>query len=783
VADYRDADGDRKLTPGSSADEFIRFALKRFKASAEGEATLRAKMLKDKKFFAGEHWDPRQQTEREEQGLPCLVIDRLKQPKRQITNGLMAARPAIQINAIDDGADVETAQAIQGLVRNIERQSHAEVVYATGADDAVVCGRGFWRVDVPWANEDGEPDPNDPAAFFRQEIRLKRIRNQFTVYPDARCQEVDYRDARYYFVIEDVPVDEFDERYPNSKACKGRRGDSAGALQSIGDEVPDWFTDKAIRIAEYWYIDLVRVTMALISVPQPDVLDEQTGKMVEQPPKMVVIEKERGQAWPAGVTEIDTRPAMKRKVKWACINGIEVLEGNDQKTAGREWAGRWIPIIPCLGEEFDIGGRVDLRGMVRDAMDAQRVQDYEVSDLIEKQMLASRAPYIMAEGQIEGYAGDWAVANTKRLSHLLYKPQALGGALVPPPQRNAFEPAIQATLVGIQQSAEWIMASTGFHEPNLGMQGPQESGKAIMARQRQGEIGSSNYAINLSHAIRFTGEIIVDLIPHYYDEARSARILGLDDREKQVMFHAGKPPSDEERAAIEAQGVSIYDISTGRYDVAVGQGTSKDTQRQEAVEMLTTAMQANPAMWQIAGDLYWKFVDLPVARELAERFKLMLDPRVQQGDGKQPDPRMLMAQMQQMQQQLQQGQQAYQQLQQAMQSRQLEVQAKAETDMAQTQAELASKERLEMAKMENDRAIAEIKANTDLIKTQASIEGQQSLAVIKAQLDELAQRLDYDRQDRVAGRADARADVHQMRSERREDAQREREAKPGAEDR
>jgi hypothetical protein len=769
VAEYA-LDGEPTLTPGSSADEFIRFALKRFKESAEGEAKLRSAMLEDKKFFAGEHWNSRQQREREEQDLPCLVIDRLKQPKRQITNGLMQARPGIQIGAVDNGADPDTAQAIQGLTRTIERQSHADVVYATAADDAVVMGRGFWRIDVPWENEDGEPNPNDPQAFFRQEIRLKRIRNAFTVYPDPRCQEIDYRDARYYFVIEDVPIDEYRERYPKSKACHAQQ------LQSIGDQVPDWFTEKAIRIAEYWYVDKVRVTMALLSVPSAP--HPETGE--PQPPKMVILEKVPGQAWPAGVVEVDTRPAMKRKVKWACINAIEVLEGNEQKTAGREWAGRWIPIVPCLGEEFDIGGRVDLRGMVRDAKDAQRVQDYEVSDLLEKQMLASRAPYIMAEGQVEGYEDDWAQANRKRLPYLLYKPVGSGGTLSPPPGRNAFEPAIQATMVGIQQSAEWIMASTGFHEPNLGMQGPQESGKAIMARQRQGEIGSSNYAINLSHAIRFTGEIIVDLIPHYYDEARAARILGPDDQERTVMFHGGSPPSDEERAQLEQQGIKIYDISTGRYDVAVGQGTSKDTQRQEAVEMLTTAMQANPAMWTIAGDLYWKFVDLPVARELSERFKLMLDPRVQQGEGKQPDPRVLMAQLQQMQQQMQQGQQAYQQLQQALQSRQLEAQAKAETDVTIAQEEIKSRERLEMAKLANERSIAELRANTELVKTQASIEGQQALAVIKAQLDALSERLDFDRQERLAGRLDARADANQARAEQREDAreQRERDAEP-----
>jgi hypothetical protein len=758
MADAREDDA--KAAKGGNVEAFLRVAHQRFKESADAWSSLRTKMLADKQFYSGEHWDQKQATERKAQDLPCLVIDRLKQPKRQITNGLMAARPGIQISPVDSGADVDTANALQGLVRNIERQSHAEVVYGTGLDDAVVCGLGFWRVGVEWAH-DGQPDPEDPEAYFRREIRLRRVRNLFSVYPDPLCQQVDYRDARYYFVVEDVPIDEYRERYPKSKCAGDHR------LQSIGDAPPDWITEKHNRIAEYWYVDTVKVTMALIRVPQT--ADPETGE--PRPPQPIVMEKPKGTQWPDGVEEVDTREVMKRQVKWATINALEVLEGNDQKTGGRDWAGRWIPIVPCLGEEADIAGKVDLRGIVRDAMDAQRVHDYQVSDLIEKQMLSSKAPYIVAEGQLEGYDLLWSTANRVRHAYLTYIPKSLGGGMVPPPQRNNFEPAIQATVVGIQQSEHWIMSSTGHHEPSLGQQGPQESGRAIMARQRQSEIGSSNYAINWAHAIRFTGELVVDLIPHHYDAPRIERILGSDDQERTVMFHAGQAPGDPE--SLKQQGIAgIYDVGTGRYDVAVSMGASKDTQRQEQAEMMTAAIQASPQLMQTHADLYFETIDSPVAKKMAERSKKLLPPHLQDQKGGQPNPEQLQAQVQQLTAQLEQMSQAGQQLQQILQTKQVETQGKTHAEIEKTKAEIESRERMAQLEAQTRLRIAELQANSDLIATKAKLDGQQSLAILQAQIAELGKRLDFDRDARVKVHDEGREDVRTVRSEQREDQHR-----------
>jgi len=61
--------------------------------------------------------------------------------------------------------------------------------------------------------------------------------------------------------------------------------------------------------------------------------------------------------------------------------------------------------------------------------------------------------------------------------------------------------------------------------------------------------------------------------------------------------------------------------------------------------------QANPAVWQLAGDLIFKAMDLPYSDKIAERLKMMLPPQIQQmeSQGKQlpPEAQAAMAQAEQ----------------------------------------------------------------------------------------------------------------------------------------
>jgi hypothetical protein len=146
---------------------------------------------------------------------------------------------------------------------------------------------------------------------------------------------------------------------------------------------------------------------------------------------------------------------------------------------------------------------------------------------------------------------------------------------------------------------------------------------------------------NLSKGIRRTWEILIDLIPKIYDTERAVRILGVDGSEKfAVVNQAG-----------------FNDLGHGKYDVTVTSGPSFSTQRQEATEVYAQMVQAQPEMFPIVADLMFKAMDYPYSDEMAERFKLMLPPQIQQAESEgkplPPEAAQALNQAQQMMQQVQ----------------------------------------------------------------------------------------------------------------------------------
>jgi hypothetical protein len=178
-------------------------------------------------------------------------------------------------------------------------------------------------------------------------------------------------------------------------------------------------------------------------------------------------------------------------------------------------------------------------------------------------------------------------------------------------------------------AAEDIKSATGQYNASLGMTSNERSGKAILARQREGDIGTYHYVDNLARAIRHIGRQLVDLIPKIYDTERIARIIGEDGEPSTVKMNPGQ--QEPVKRIVDQEGVlieKIYNPGVGKYDVRVITGPGYATKRQEALESMAQLLQGNPQLWQVAGDLFVKNMDWPGAQDLAKRFKKTIDPKV-----------------------------------------------------------------------------------------------------------------------------------------------------------
>lgn len=568
-------------------DKFIETALKRFRLAADAESDTRKESLDDLKFRAGDQWPTNVKITRDLDKRPCLTINRIPSLIKQVTNDARQNRPQLKIIATDDSTE-DTAEVLEGMCRYIQESSNASIAYDTACDAQVTMGFGYFRVITEYSDENS----------FDQDIKIKRIKNAFTVYFDPNAVEPDYSDAKWCFIVSDIERGEFKNDYPAAEV-------NSMALSSIGDDTAGWMTDDNIRVAEYFYVEETKKTICQMS----------DGKVLDKDIATGLVESMAQYPTAEPLTITNERESSDRKVKWCKMTCCEKLDEKD-------WVGKYIPVIPVLGEDLDIDGKRKLIGLVRDAKDPQRSLNYWRTATTEAIALAPKAPWVIAEGQIEGYEAFWQNANTANFSHLPYKPTTVAGLQVPAPVRNSVEPPVQAMTMASQQAADDMKAVTGIYDQR-NEDNKDASGKAIMARQRQGDTSNFNFIDNLSRSIRYLGVILLDLIPKIYDAPRVIRIIHGDDSTETVKINQ---PSGEK----DANGVEkIYDVRTGKYDVTVDIGPSFATKRIETADSMQTLAQTYPPLMQFAGDIMVKAMDFPDSDQIADRLKKMLPPELQ----------------------------------------------------------------------------------------------------------------------------------------------------------
>jgi hypothetical protein len=540
---------------------------------------------------------------------PCLTINKLPQHVRQVTNEQRQNRPSGKVIPADDNADVQVAEIFNGVVRHIEYMSDADVAYDTACDNQVTYGEGYIRLLTEYCNDE----------TFDQDIRIGRVRNSFSVYMDPTIQDPCGADAEWCFITEDILKEEYERMFPDATPI------STLYSQGVGDQgISSWLQEDTIRIAEYFYNTYEKATLHLYpdnqtayrGTPQ----DKQLTAMFGKP--------------------IRSREVDRKKVMWMKTNGFDVLQE-------REWAGKWIPVVRVIGNEWEVDGQMYISGLVRNAKDAQRMYNYWTSQEAEMLALAPKAPFIGYGGQFEGYEMQWKTANTTNWPYLEVNPDVTdgAGAVLPLPQR-APPPLPQTGLIQAKMgAADDIKGTTGQYDASLGMQGNERSGKAILAREKQGDVGTYHYVDNLARAIRHITRQIVDMIPKIYDTQRIARIIGVDGEVDMVKFNPSQAePVKEIRDQMGALIEKVYNPSVGTYDVMVTTGPGYMTKRQEALDAMSQILQSNPQLWTVAGDLFIKNMDWPGAQEMAARFKKILDPKVlSEGD---QSPEMMAAQQQ-----------------------------------------------------------------------------------------------------------------------------------------
>lgn len=608
---------------GLAGDErIIAEARKRFAMCEEWERTTRIKGDEDFKFANGDsdnnwQWDDNVIQQRDKK--PCLTMNKVRIHNNQIVNDAKQNKPGVNIRPVGDSASYEAAQVYQDIVRHIEYQSSAENVYDTATEQQVYRGIGYWRVLTKYASND----------TFDQDIYIVPVNNPNSVYLDPDIKQKDGSDARYGFVYEDVPRDLFISEYPKFK--------NVAPIPTLGNSnVTDmWLTKDHVRVCEYYrrkqskdkfvfFVD--PVTQQSIETKWSDLSPEgrETFKSV----------KEQS---PDGVKE---RDILTDAIEWYKFAGDKIIDRS-------LWAGETVPIVRVVGIETIINGSLDRRGHTRWMKDAQRMYNYATSNSVEVLTTQTKSPWLVPVAGIENLEKYWSGANVNNAAVLAYNHMAEDGNAIPPPAK-IMPPQISTGYVQEMQIAQnEMMMVSGQYQSQLGENENAKSGVAINARQRQGDNATYHFIDNLAIAIRYTGKILIDLIPKIYDTPRVLRIMSLDGTKTNVQLDPNaeeavqrippQPGHSQEMQDRDSKAVEmIFNPNVGRYDVLSDTGPSYATRRQEAWNAMVQIMQQNKELMGVAGDLLFKVADFPEALQLSERLRRTIPPNI---IGDAPDPK------------------------------------------------------------------------------------------------------------------------------------------------
>lgn len=573
-------------------NQFLSDRRKEFERDKEADSDNRREAYDDMRFVADPvtQWDARDRQEREAEGRPCPSLSRLGPILKQVTNTIRRNKPEINLSPVerDDRAD---ADVFEGIINHIERTSNASREYANWADDGVTCGIGHLRgaLEVSSINPDW------------MDVILEHVEDPNSVVWDASAVKRDRTDARRGWVIDFIPNDEIEEAYE----------DAIGEWPDEEESTAwtDWHDDEAeeTRVCEYYSVK--RETVATYK-------EFATGE---------IIKLGEGDEAPEGYIPVSRTKEKVCRV-WL-LTGGKILEGGLE---GQVVPGGRIPVFPYIASEKRVGRRKIRKGIVRDAKDSVRMINWAMALMIEAMAATPKPKWTGPAKAFEGHEEAWDNASSSNKAYLPYNDQAKAA-----PTYNQPPPFNVGLVNAMGVFDENIKQVTGIYDASLGARSNETSGKAIRAREEQGDTATFDYIDEFNYSIQAVGKWLVDVIPHIYTQERQIRILGANQKEKVVTINGYD----------EANNQSVNPVGRSHFDVVAKVGPGFATQREEAAETMRMAIGAAPDLAPILLDMMMEMEDWPGADKAAKRLAVMLPPEIkaaesgQQMPAPQPNPK------------------------------------------------------------------------------------------------------------------------------------------------
>ena len=522
-------------------------------------------------------WPAGLKEERETDGRPCLTSNKLRKFAAAVANSERDQRTAGNVIPVDDEGDVETARIYSGIIRYIEHNSNAQLVYTNAGEQAIAGGFGCWRIKS-----------KELTDSFDQELIIEGLKNQFAVLldPDGWCG----------FITEKMTKQEFKDKYPDAEEEN---------IDIDSEYFNNWYDNNdSVFVREYFYKDKVDKTIVQVRKIDLSTMMPETETKIFELDNNISDEELLKQGW-----IIDTRKDGSQfkktsnvyKVKWSKITGSQILEKG-------EWPGKDIPIIEVEGDWVWMEGKLYKRGLTDGAKDDQRQYNYWKTSMTERYAIAVRAPYLVTAKMVDGFKRFWDEMHRKVRTYLPFTPDKN----MPGGPRRELPPQISTGERDLLEICNRDIEDTiGRYKSSFGQLSNERTGVAIRERAGRSEFSTFHFPDNFRRAILKSTRQLIDLIPHFWDTERIQRLVNEDGTQELAKINY-------EVVDVETgKRFKLNDLSVGKYDV-VEDVKIMSTRRQEQLIGMTALAQGNPQLGILLAPHIAKMQDWDGAQEIAQ---------------------------------------------------------------------------------------------------------------------------------------------------------------------
>jgi len=538
-------------------------ALKEFDEVQEAQADERRQCVEDRRFasIAGAQWEG--PLSEQLKGRPQMEFNKVQSAVVRIINEMRNANIGIRFSPRDPEAELddELADLCAGKLRADEYDSSADEAYGNGSEEAITGGFGAWQLRADYIDPDDEADE-------RQRICFEPIYDaDSSVFFDLGAKEQDKSDARRCWVIRPMTPAAYKAEFDR---------DPQSWPKSVTSTQFDWATPDIVYVCDYYRIEKRKRSIQVWGGPTGEVRELCDEDYETDDEFANEIERMFALGWRLKEKK---RREFKEVVKW-------ILDGGGIIEEGEVIAGKYIPVIPCVGKRWFVDNIERFAGAVRYVKDSQRLKNMQLSKLAEIAALSSREKPIFTAEQIAGHEIAWSQDNLKDYPYLLVNGTDENGQPIPQGVQNytkppTIPPALAALIGQTETEIREILGSPEQAEKLLS----GVSGEAVSLVQQRVDGMAAIYLSNYAKAKRHTARVYLSMAADVYvEDGRQVRVMS---DEGEASFKKINSP----KQGVNGEILEGLTFERAKFDVYADVGPNSQSARQATVRAVSSMMQ------------------------------------------------------------------------------------------------------------------------------------------------------------------------------------------------